>query len=78
MFRVYTIRAPNILNEVFPLNPESSYDLRNQQTIVTRPINAVHYGSNLWNHLGPKIWEMVPSHAKSLETIKVATRKQPL
>ena len=29
MFRVYTRSAPNILNGAFPLNPESSYSLRN-------------------------------------------------
>ena len=49
MLRVYMERAPDILNGVFPLNPESlkvwkSGSLRNQQMFATRPIQAVHYG----------------------------------
>ena len=49
MFRRYTERAPDILNEVFPLNPEllrvwKIESLRNQETVATRPKQTVHYG----------------------------------
>ena len=67
MFRIYTENVHDILNEVFPLNPESSYSLRNQEAFATRSIHTVNYGSN---YLGPKIWEMVPSDVKNLGTVK--------
>ena len=85
MFRVFTGSAPDILNEMFPLNPESSYILRNQQTFSTRSIHILHYGSNSLIYLEPKIWEMVPSDVKNLGTVRDfklvskrwATRKLP-
>ena len=65
MLRVYAGSVPNILNEVFPLNPESSYSLRNQQKFATRPIQTVHYASNLLSYKGLIICEMVPSDLKN-------------
>ena len=49
MFRRYMESAPDILNEAFPLNPESLKiwkieSLRNQETVATRPKQTVHYG----------------------------------
>ena len=70
MFRGYTGSAPVILNAVFPLNPESSYSLENQQTFATSLIHPVHYGSNYFSYLGPKIREMVPSDVKILGIVK--------
>ena len=56
IFRVYTQSTPNILNEVFPLNSESSYSLRKQQTFASRPIHTPHFRPNSLSYLGPKIW----------------------
>ena len=70
MFRVYKGSASDVLNEVFPLNPDTSYSLRNQQTFATRTIQTVHYRSNSLSSLGPKTWEMVPSDIKNLGTVK--------
>ena len=64
IFSVYTKSASKFLNEVFSLNPELSYSLRNQQTFATRPIHTVHYGSNMLSYLGPKIWKKVSSDIK--------------
>ena len=70
MFRVYKGSAPDTLNEVFPLNPDSSCRLRNQQTFATRPIHTVHYGSNSLGYLGPKIQELVPGDIKNFGTLR--------
>ena len=70
VFSIYGKCKQDILDEVFPLNPESSFSLRNQQTFTTRPIHTVHYGSNSLSYLGPKIWEMIPSDVKNLRTVK--------
>ena len=39
IFRVNTVSAADILNEVFPLKPPSNYNLRNQQEFTKRPVN---------------------------------------
>ena len=49
MFSFYTKSTPNILNEVFLMNPESLFNFRNQQTFATRPIHEVHHGLDLLN-----------------------------
>ena len=49
MFSFYTKSTPNILNEVFLMNPESLFNFRNQQTLATRPIHEVHHGLDLLN-----------------------------
>ena len=73
MIRVYTGSAPDIFSEVFPLNPKLSNDLRNQQKRLPfpiRPIHSTNYGSNLLNHIGLKLWQMVPNDVKNRETGK--------
>ena len=77
MFSVYIGTASNFSTEEYPLNPESSYSLRNQQTFATRPIHTIHYGSNSLSYVGPKIWKIVPSNVKNLE-IKRLKDKLPL
>ena len=59
MFKTYTGRAPQIMNEVFPRNYTLNYNLRCHPEFVSRTINTVHYGSELLSFLGPKIWEML-------------------
>ena len=67
MLRVYTRSAADILNEVFPVNLESSYSLRNQQMFDTRPTETVHYGSNSFSYPGPKIWEINLGNVKAFK-----------
>ena len=75
MFRVYTESATDILNEVFPLKPPSSYNLRNQQEFTVKPIKTVHYELNALAHLGPKIWELLPNNLKRLESVEAFKSK---
>ena len=70
MLRAYTGSAPDILNKVFSLNPESLNNLSNQQTFATRPIQTVHYGSNSLTYLGPWTWEMIPSDLNNTGNVK--------
>ena len=61
----------NLYNEAFLLKPEGSYIFRNQQTFAAKSVHTVHYGSNSSSYLGPKLFEMIPSDVKSLETVKL-------
>ena len=71
LFKVYTKQGPDILNDVFPLNNQTRYNLRTNAHFATRTIRTVHYGDNSLRYLGPKIWEQVPSHMKEAESVEV-------
>ena len=75
MFTVYTGAVVDILNEVFPLKPPSSYNLINQQEFTLRPIKTVHYGLNSLAYLGSRIWELLPNNLKRLESVEAFKSK---
>ena len=56
MFKVYTERGADILQDVFPLNSQPEYNLRNKTHFATRPIRTAYYGDNSLRYLGPKFW----------------------
>ena len=69
MFKTYTGRAPQIMNEVFPRNYTLNYNLPCHTEFVSRAINTVHYGSELLSFLGPKIWEMLLIDLKTSDSL---------
>ena len=71
LFKVYKEQRPEILTDVFPLNSQPVYNLRNQYCFATRPIRTVHYGENSLRYLGPKVWELIPSQIKDAETLDI-------
>ena len=56
MFKVYTERGADILQDVFPLNSQPEYNFRNKTHFATRPIRTAYYGDNSLRYLGPKFW----------------------
>lgn len=46
------------------------HNLRNEKTFATKPVNNVHYASNLLHYLGPKIRGIVPRESKLLGFVK--------
>ena len=46
------------------------HNLRNEKTFATKPVNKVHYASNLLHYLGPKTRVMVPRDSKLLGFVK--------
>ena len=71
MFKVYTEQGPEILRDVFPINSQPEYNLRNKTHFATRPIRTVHYGDSSLRYLGPKLWELIPSDMKDTESVEV-------
>ena len=55
MFKVCTEQGPEILQDVFPINSQPEYNLRNKIQFATRPIRTVHYGDNSSRYLEPKL-----------------------
>ena len=71
MFKVYKEQGPEILVDVFPLNSQPVYQMRNHSYFATRPIRTVHYGENSLRYLGQKFWELIPSHIKGAKTVEI-------
>ena len=71
MFKVYTEQVPEILQDVFPINSQPEYNLRNKTHFAIQPIRTVHYGNNSLRYLGPKLWELIPSDMKDTESVGV-------
>ena len=71
MFKVYTEQGPDILQDVFPINPQPEYNLRNKTHFATRPIRTVCHGDNSLKYLGPKLWELIPSDIKDTVSVEV-------
>ena len=70
--------SPDIMNDVFPLNNNLSYNTRNRRKLHSRHKLSVTYGSETLSHLVSKIRELVPTHMNSLKSVasfKSATKK---
>ena len=50
MFSIYAMGSFDFINEISRRLLQGLY--RNQQKFATRPMQTVHYGSNLLNYLG--------------------------
>ena len=50
------------------MNKPPDYNLRHIPEFASRHIRSVHYGTESLCHLGPKIWELVPTELKCLDT----------
>ena len=71
MFNIYTKQGLDILQNIFPLNSQPEYNLRNKTHFATRPIRTAYYGDNSLRYLGPKLWELTPSDIKGKESVEV-------
>ena len=69
--KVHTDQRPDILHDVFPLNSQPEYNLRNKTHFATRPIRTAYYGDNSLRYLGPKLWELIPSNIRDTESVQV-------
>ena len=78
MCKVYCKMSPEIMQDVFHVNEQGQYFLRNPTDFVIPTIKTVNYGSESVRFLGPKIWEMLPDNFKnkdSVESFKMAIQE---
>ena len=71
MFKVYTEQEPDTLQDVFSLNSEPEYNLRNKSHFATRLTTTVYYGDNWLRYLEQKLYELMPSDIKDTESVEV-------
>ena len=69
LYKIVNKLSPNIMKDVFPLNNNLSYNTRNRGKFHSRTIRSVTYDSETLSHLAPKIWDLVPTHMKSLQSV---------
>ena len=55
MFKVYTKRFPEIMQEIFLVKEQGNYNLRNQTDFLITQVKSVNYSLKSIRVLGPKI-----------------------
>ena len=71
MLKVYKEQEPDTLQDVFSLNSEPVYNLRNKTHFATRLTRTVYYGDNWLRYLEQKLYELIPSDIKNTESVEV-------
>ena len=78
MFKVSNGLLPVLMNDIFKLKGEQTYNLRKLSQFYRPKINYVYNGIESVSLLGPKIWGLVPSGLKdiwNLAAFKKAIKK---
>ena len=73
--------SPDIMKYIFPLNRSSIYDIRNRETIYTRPAKSLDKGTESLSFFTHEIWEFIPECIKpihSLPFFKIAINNESL
>ena len=70
MFKVLNGENPQIVNEIFPIRDETSYELRQRSCFHIPSVNAVFSGTESIRFLGPKSWELIRNDIKCLESLR--------
>ena len=61
--------APEIMNETFQLREKSHYNLRYTTEFIIPPIHSVYHGRESASYLGPKLWELIPTVIRQIDTL---------
>ena len=74
MFKVSNNYSNSLMSEIFD-KQNNVYDIRNPSEFVRQNVRSVFNGTESISFLGPKIWDVVPSELKQLETVNVFKRE---
>ena len=69
IFKVKIGIAPKIMNEIFTLVQNNTYDLRNGMHLSRVNVHSTQHGTESFSNLGAKIWNLVPVHMKDLKAL---------
>ena len=85
MFKVSNGLSPVLMNDIFKLRSEQTYNLRKLSQFYRPNVNSVYNGTESVSFLGPIIWDVVPNELKDKKPSsiqktnqKVVTREMPL
>ena len=70
MFRFYNGLSKPIINNIFKLKAENSYNLR-QVSEFSRPmVKSAYHGTESISCLGPKLWDILPEKLKNVDNLE--------
>ena len=70
MFKVSKGISSTLFSEVFSYRDNNRYSLRSDSIFSLPPVKSVHYGTESIAFFGPKIWEIIPSDFKEIESLQ--------
>ena len=70
MFEVLKGENPPIVNEIFRIRDETTYELWQRSCSHIPSVNTVFSGTESIQFLGPTIWELTPNDIKCLENLR--------
>ena len=59
---------PKITNKILPLKEINHYNFRHPLLFIVPLVYSVYIGTESTGYLGPKIWEIISSEIKKMET----------
>ena len=74
MIKISNNLSPDIVKEIFQKRIVP-YNLRSENSFMSRQVNSVYHGTESLSFLGPKIWEQVPQEIKVSENIAIFKSK---
>ena len=74
MYKVMNEISPKIVNNIFKIKPIGYYNLRTVSQFTNPQIHTTHYGSESLGYLGPKLWEMIPTSIRELQSLHAFKR----
>ena len=67
MFKVSNGLSPVLMNDIFTLRGEQTYNLRKLSQFYRPKVNSVYNGTESVSFLGPIVWDLVPNELKDME-----------
>ena len=58
----------DLMKDLFQIK-NTKYDLCKGNTLITRNVTTVYYGTESISDLAPKIWELIPKEIKNSESL---------
>ena len=61
--------SPERMNEIFHFIKKPHYNLRYTSEFIIPSIHSVYHGSESASYLGPKLWELIPTVIRQIDTL---------
>ena len=68
IFKVKIGIAPIIMSKIFTFFENNTYNLRSVTHLGSVNVHPIQYGTESIGNLGEKIWNLVPTHIKEMDT----------
>ena len=69
-FRFYNGLSPPLVNNIFKLRAENSYNLKQVSEFSKPMVKSAYHGTESISYLGPKIWNILPEKLKNTENLE--------